>query len=422
MTFIPTEISTRLYHLVRLSRRIWVRVTMMAALAVVTAALSPWIGPLLPDRLAAGIDSDQLHALLSILSASMLAVTTFGVTVVATAMLTAAGQMTPRVHRVLREDATTQTVLATFVGAFVYALASIVMIDLGLHGRDSYGTVYLATVGVIGLVILAILGWIEGLITLGAMDRTISSVAERTAQSIDAWREAPFLGGVAAEGPLPRDAWPLNAAEYGYVRHIDLTALRKAAGSRAGVRLAVRHGDWADRGMPLAHLWGTVECCDRAELAKCFVVGSARPWEADPAHGLIVMSEIASRALSPGINDPRTAEDVLARLTPLLADLVPVEPAEVTFDWLEVPALRVEKMLALAVDPIARDGRAYVEVHLRLQAMLAHLVERPDAKLSQAAREAADRALAYAREGLLLAWEIERVEEGRRRLEPVQDG
>jgi uncharacterized membrane protein len=410
MRLVPSALSTPLYRLVRLSRRLWVRVGLIAAMALLSAVLSPVIGPLLPDRLAAGIDEGQLHALLGILSASMLAVTTFGVTVVATAMLTAAGQVTPRVHRVLREDGGTQTVLATFMGAFVYALASIVMIDLGLHPRESYGTVYVATVVVIGLVTLAILGWIESLITLGAMDRTMSAVAERTAGSIASWQSAPLMGGRAPDGPLPAGAQALPAPEFGYLRHVDFERLGKAAGDGARVRLALRHGDWVDRGAPMAHLWGAAGTPDLEALTGAFVLGTERPWEADPAHGLIVLSEIASRALSPGINDPRTAEDVLVRLAPLLSNLGIDPSPEVTRPWLEVPPLRTGDLVALAVDPIARDGRSFVEVLERIQAMLAHLASGNDPVLADAARRAGARVILWAREGLLLDADIARVE------------
>jgi uncharacterized membrane protein len=42
---------------------------------------------------------------------------------------------------------------------------------------------------------------------------------------------------------------------------------------------------------------------DYNELRKAFVIGNMRYFHEDPRFGLITLSEIASRALSPAVND-----------------------------------------------------------------------------------------------------------------------
>src|SRR6056297_4187666 len=122
-------ISKVFFHAQRVSRQLWVRASLISLLAVLAAAISPLIAPLLPDSVFDKIDESTVRSLLDILANSMLAVTTFSLTIMVTTHLAASQQITPRAHRVLREDPRTQIVLATFVGAFVFAMTGIVMLQ-----------------------------------------------------------------------------------------------------------------------------------------------------------------------------------------------------------------------------------------------------------------------------------------------------
>lgn len=403
--------SSWLFWLLRLSRRIWVRAGLISLLAILAAAVSPVIGPLLPDEFTQSIDADNTRRLLDILSTTMLTITTFSLTVITAAHLTAAQSVTPRVHRLLREDGRTQTVLATFMGAFVYSLVTIVLMNLRLHGKEDFGTVYIFTVGVIGLVTVAILRWIQHLTTVGAMDASIGMLAGRTRQSVDRWRQRPNLGGLPAISQPPAGSVPLTAAGFGYLQTIDVARLDKLARQNGGqMHLAARPGDFLSRGAPLAWLTGGFALADPGSLRESFVLGEQRTWELDPAYGLIVLSEIASRALSPGINDPRTAEAVTVRLHELLA--LAAEPGsdeEPEYGWLSVPILEPDTLFRLAADPIARDGSSFVEVQTGLQSMFADLATRGNEAFRQAARNAAARALLHARKGLPLEEDLARV-------------
>ena len=80
----------------------------------------------------------------------------------------------------------------------------------------------------------------------------------------------------------------------------------------------------------------------------------------DPRFGLIVLSEIAGRALSPAVNDPGTAIEVIGtdvRLFTLWNTLAnerkEVEPKH---DRVEVTEVSILEMFDDAFRPIARDG------------------------------------------------------------------
>ncbi|CAN0590208.1 unnamed protein product, partial [Ectocarpus sp. 12 AP-2014] len=102
-------------------RRLVTRVVLIASLALVALAASIFIGPVVPDRLVDSLGVKSLDTILNILASSMLAVTTFSLSILTGAVQFASSSVTPRARLVLRDDTVTNMVLSNFVGAFVFA-------------------------------------------------------------------------------------------------------------------------------------------------------------------------------------------------------------------------------------------------------------------------------------------------------------
>lgn len=116
-------------------------------------------------------------------------------------------------------------------------------------------------------------------------------------------------------------------------------------------------------------------------VANAFALDIQRSYEQDPRFGLCALSEVASRALSPAVNDPSTAIDVISRGTRLLAKYATERQA-----MLDLPVRKnctqvycgqatVEDFFDDFFTPIARDGAALIEVAITLQKSLRHLAE-----------------------------------------------
>jgi uncharacterized membrane protein len=110
---------------------------------------------------------------------------------------------------------------------------------------------------------------------------------------------------------------------------------------------------------------------DTSQIVKAFQIGNDRTFDDDPRFGLIALSEIASRALSPAVNDPGTAIAIIGRFVRLFALWTePIEEGDkqtIEFDRVEVPEISLWDMFGDAFTPIARDGAGIVEVAVRLQ-------------------------------------------------------
>ena len=406
-------ISGHLFRIRQVARLLWVRAALISALAFVAPLVAKALAPLMPDWVLANMNQDTVRSLLDILANSMLAVTTFSLTIMVTAHLAADRGASPRGNRLLRQDGRTQTVLATFVGSFVYALVSIVLLQTGMVGEQSLSGIYLMTLVVIGLVILTILRWIGQLDALGSIEGTMKSAEKSARDAIETRQQSPFLGGRRlVPGTVPNAADALLAKASGYVRHVDTDAMSELA-QEVGATIFVRAvpGRFIGYGETLAKVAGADLMDDLEEsLRDCFTIHAERSFEQDPIFALLVLTEIADRALSPGINDPGTARDVIARLTLILQDFEgESDPDEPAAPYVHVPELALDDLMREIFDPIAREGRSLLEVQLDLQKAIAILARHPNTALADAAREMSQRALAYARMGLALDGDIDRV-------------
>jgi uncharacterized membrane protein len=84
------------------------------------------------------------------------------------------------------------------------------------------------------------------------------------------------------------------------------------------LRVIPRHGDYVIQGDPLVEVYGA-SGLEAAGVLAAFQVGPERTVSQDPAYGLRILVDVALQALSPAVNAPTTATQVIYRLTDLLA-------------------------------------------------------------------------------------------------------
>ena len=399
-------LSTTLRKLHRLSRRLWIRVLLIASLGLIALAASKLLDPLIPEVYAEEIGADALDRLLNIIATSMLTVTTFSLTVMVSVHRSAASQFTPRAHRELLKDTTTQTVLATFVGAWIYALTAIVLTSTPFFGDKEIVALFIATIFVLALIVAMTLRWILHLQTLGSLIDTAARM-ERDAER--AIRQRPSLGTQVLHGPLPKGLFPIHARETGFVQAIYEQSLQAAA-DKAGaqVYLSAPPGKFVNRGQIVAHASLEDEALTKAVLENLHM-GALRTTEQDPRFGLIELSEIASKALSPGINDPGTAIDILGRIARVLQVWEARDGEEPNCDRIWLTPVSVDDLVSDGFDAIARDGSTMVEVQIALQKRIAGLLAHGSPELRPALEAAAARARARALEAMTFEPDRERL-------------
>ncbi len=394
----------------RLAKELWVRVALFAVLAVASVFLSHIGGAFVPARLSWRIGPETVTPILSILASSMLAVSTFSLATMVSAHRAAASTATPRVMRLMTSDPITHNVLAIFIGAFVYALTALILFHAGF---DRGALIVLAvTVLVTGAVVLALVMWVAHLTALGTLGDALTRTEHSAAKALRKQRRHPALAAqvLSDDVVIPSDARTLYAPRSGVLQMINVAGLAGCA--EGSVWVLRRPGQAVLQGVPLAHYSGQG---DEDALTGCFVIGNSRTFEQDPAFALTVLSEIGLRALSPAVNDPGTAIEVISRLERLLWDWAQYDNApDVRHPSVFVPALTAGDLTDAAFDAIGRDGAGLFEVCSHLLDALNALGGSPDAGLAEAAQTLAVRARAHAQIGLTL-------EADRLRLPPAPD-
>jgi uncharacterized membrane protein len=388
----------------KVRRRLWFRLALFAIAAVASALLAGWAAPYVPRQLSDRVREGAARQILTIMASSMLVVATFSIGTMVQAFGAAAQIATPRATVVLIDDPFSQSVLSTFLGAFVFSMVALIGHSVSYYGPGGEVVLLGATTLVVAVVIGAFFGWLDHLINMGRLNETMRKVERRAADALAAVAAAPHLGGVAPRDPAPEH--PVTSDETAYVCHLDLGALQHVARNAGGrIRVAALPGAFAGPSRPLvlADWKPSDEECEAIRAA--FSLEAERNFEQDPRFGLAVLTEIASRALSPGINDPGTAIGVISAQQRLLTDWARAEPGgeEPSCPDVEAPSLAVEDMFQDAFGPLLRDAAPNLEVGIRLQKTLGALAVVDPGRFAAFAAEYSARALDHAGQALVLA-------------------
>lgn len=334
------DVSSR-WHAVRESLRaqLWPIPTAAVLLAVLVGvglpkldenwdpALPAWTG----SYLFSG-DPDAARTVLDAVASSLITVTslTFSLTVVTLQL--ASSQFSPRLLRTFTRDLFVQTTLAVFLATFVYALtvlrtvrtASDTQIQLVPRLAVTMGFL-LAVASVLGLVLF--LAHLARQIRVETMLRNVHTDATQTAKDLLGRTDQASPRTVPPE--IPSRVVMVLARSSGFLVQVDEHQLIDAA-TKAGAHILIDPcpGDFLVAGTPVAFVWADgseLSDRDRQMLEQCIcasvTLGFERTAGQDVAFGLRQLTDVATKALSPGINDPTTAVHALGHAAALLCTL-----------------------------------------------------------------------------------------------------
>jgi uncharacterized membrane protein len=306
-----------------------------------------------------------------------------GLTVVALQL--SSTQLSPRLLRNFLQDRPNQVVLAIFVLTFTYATGGLFTVGIARGERiDDYPR--LAVTGALLLLfasLFALVYFVHHLAHSIQIDAILKRIEAITLRSIDVGfpgRSQP----VAEIADPPEWAVALPAQSSGYVQTVHPEKLLDVAETDdVVVRYVPRVGDHVVTGLPLAWTWRASRerpSPDPARLRPHVVqavrIGFERTHEQDAALGIRELADVASKALSPAINDPYTAVQAVDRLPVNLPRLAahPLRDADVSGPTGAVrviaPGLPFDEYVKLCCAQIRRFGCREPAVVRRLLRML----------------------------------------------------
>lgn len=385
----------------RLSDRLWVKPLFMCLLSIGAVFVAKLTEQFTVNWLPTA-DVDSLVKLLSIMASSMLVIATFSVTSMVSAYNSASTTATPRAFAVVVADDVSQNALSTFIGAFIFSIVALISVTNSVFEDNGIFALFVLTGCVFAMVIFTFIRWVDRLARLGRVGSTIDRVENAATQALIRRRDAPHLCALADKN-TPSTGTVIEAETTGYIQHINMSALQLLA-EKHQVRLAIQvlPGSFVAPGSPLVKVIKDstqekkLEKPDSAKIIAAFQLGRDRLFDDDPRFGLVVLGEIAGKALSPAVNDPGTAIKVIGALVRLFSLWsAPHATEEVLFDRILVTPLALDCMFGDAFTAIARDGAGSVEVMIRLQKAFIMLHSNGDTDMQQATQTHA--ALAFKR-------------------------
>ena len=230
------------------------------------------------------------------------------------------------------------------------------------------------TLIMLAIVAVTLLRWLDHLLHLARVDNAITAVEKETAKAIDSIFGA--MSPHAIDPQPPADAETITAGSVGYVQNVDVEALRVLAEEHGlSIWIEAAPGCLTLSDTVLAAIAGRPDAATMTAMREAFTLDVERSFRQDPQFGFIVLGEIAAKALSPGINNPGVAKDVITSVVRLLEqwmrtrrDASQIAPGPV---YWRGPTF--ETIVEDALLPVATNGSTAVTVAIRLQNVLSAL-------------------------------------------------
>ncbi|TQF74629.1 DUF2254 domain-containing protein [Rhodococcus spelaei] len=358
-----------------------IAVVIALVLGSILSTLNPQPGAWL-HRLAFQGTPDDARTLLIGIAGTMITVIALilGLTVVALQL--SSTQFSPRILRNFLRDRSNQLVLSVFVATFAYSIAGLYTVGVSAGSRTAdYPRLAVSWAIVLLFLSLAALVYeIHHLTHSLQIDDIMRNVERGTRDVVRRGLPAVSDAGLPA---VPESATVIVSAHTGYVQTVHPGAMVPLAARHAvTVRIAPRVGDHITAGStPLAWVWSrSGPVADLSEVGRTVEravrIGFERTLEQDAAFGLRQLVDVASKALSPAVNDPYTAVQAVDHLSGIMVSLSRRElgplvlPAGSDGDTVGVPAYSFADYLDLTCAQIRRYGAREPTVLLALVQLL----------------------------------------------------
>lgn len=278
---------------------------------------------------------DSARAILSAIASGTItaASVVFSLTLVAIQLSSSA--YSSRVLRIFLRDPFQQNMIGLVLSAFVFS----VLVLREVRGPvEEGGAPYLPSIAVAVAIVFALAALLALLASINhtAQQLRVSTVSREVTRQVltvvkERYREPAVLAGDDSPGDpgVPNvPASPgtvVTASRSGWVQQISLQALLETINPHDALRIEVAAGMYIYAETPLVTIWTSdsdaLTGLER-RVRDAFGIGDQRTLQQDVGFGLVMLEDIAVKALSPGINDPNTALAVVAQMGEVVLEIL----------------------------------------------------------------------------------------------------
>lgn len=322
-------------------------------------------------------------------------VVTIGVLVVQMAT----GTLSARFMRLWYRDRVQKLVLAAFTATFTFSYALLRRVEP--HSVPDLGVSMAGVAVAVDLILLLV--YLDRFVHMLRPVAVGAAVAGAGLAIVDKLNSRPpvpdALGDAVQTGEDRVRADPdlrVRAVHSGAIQAVNTEGIVRRAASRGLVCILPNAmGDFVTVGDVLVDVYGPATARDARQIRGMIALGHERTIDQDPAFALRILVDIAIRALSPAVNDPTTATQMINHIGALLTGLGSTDPA-IRGVWLgpdgqmrlAVPTRSWEDYLQLGVSEVRQYGGTSAQTSRRLRAMLVDLENRvPRGRRAAVARQ-----------------------------------
>lgn len=334
-----------------------------------------------PDLIFPKVDSikniispDSARSLLSTISTGMITLMIFSFTMVMVVLNQTASNYSPRVLSTLIEKKFHQVILGIYLGTIANTFMVMVSIESEAYEFDIpvLSLTITALLGILCLVLFII--FIQSISSDIQIGNIINKIYRDTLKSMDLIKTKIRV----PESQLPDSTdWEvLESPVSGYLDEInDSILIEKACRMDISVKMMVTVGQFVNQKDPFFYVNRKLSEPEQDNLFHAFVFRHQEIVKQNYLYGFKQLTEIAVKALSPGINDPGTAVQAIDRLTDLFVNRMELtgflvlkdKEEKIRFVYESIP---LEDLFYISFSSIKNYAGSHVPIILKLLSLI----------------------------------------------------
>ncbi|MGM0899316.1 MAG: DUF2254 domain-containing protein [Bacillota bacterium] len=320
--------------LYNLREKLWVTPALYSLLAVILSIAFFYVDSLfvqeyrefIPDILLTNVQLAQ--TIMGALAGALLTMTTFTFSTILVVLTMYSSQFSPRTLKNFVHDRLTWRVLGVFLGGFIYNTLSLLFMRDALYTTDVISTFIGIVIAFLCLATFAY--FIHHIATNVQVEKLIEELEEDAERLIDSF-SGEQQDDMETDVEWKPDGFRSTITAYndGYIQFLYFDKLVEYA-STHNLEIEILHsiGSYVHENTDLFYVYQTQQ--EEVDLHQFVTIGTERTTEQDLDFAIQKMVEVALRAISPGINDPNTANGIIIRMGRLLGKLSHLEMGAIT--------------------------------------------------------------------------------------------
>ena len=294
-------------------------------------------------------DDDVAKTILSTLFGGILSLTVFSFTMVMVVLNQASSNFSPRLLPGLISNKRHQIILGFYIGTLQYCI--ILLISMGSYASQKNGIGFSVMIAsLMGALCIALFVYFIHSISQAIQ---IHNIADRihsiTKKLLVNDLEKQKVGKLQFETDDSSYWKEIKSPKSGYYQGFDISLISKEIKKEENIIEIIPYPDqhiW--KNSPIALVKNKLSDEQVKELLLGFFILSNKHDEDSGIGGMIKLTEVAVKAMSPGINDPGTAINVISKLGQLLELCLQIKPKNIT-------AVENSKMSIIHNQPLPKE-------------------------------------------------------------------